>query len=31
MKMKPLDVNSSAYIDFNVKNKDPKFEIGDHI
>ena len=30
-KMKPVDVNSSMYIDFNNKNKDksPKFKIGD--
>ena len=33
VKMKPADVNSSAYIDFSVKNndKDPKFEVGEHV
>ena len=31
--MKPVDVNSSTYIDFNVENndEDPKFEVGDHV
>ena len=31
--MKPVDVNSSAYIDFNKENyqKGPKFEVGDHV
>ena len=34
IKMKPVDVKSSTYIDFdNVKNndKDPKFEAGHHV
>ena len=33
IKMKPVDVKSSKYIYFNVKNnnKDPKFEFGDHM
>ena len=33
IKMKPVDVKSSKYIYFNVKNnnKDPKFESGDHM
>ena len=32
-KMKPVDVKSSTYIDFNKENnkEDPKFELGDHI
>ena len=32
MKMKPVDVKSSEYIDINVENneKDYKFEVGDH-
>ena len=32
IKMKPVDVNSSTYIDFGVKinDKDPKFEVADH-
>ena len=32
IKMKPIDVKSSAYIDFDVENndKDPKFKIVDH-
>ena len=31
--MKPLDVKSSAHIDFNVENnnKNPKFKVGDHV
>ena len=31
--MKPVDVKSSSHIDFNVENnnKDPKFEVGDHV
>ena len=31
--MKPTDVKSSTYIDFDVENndKDPKFKVGDHI
>ena len=31
--MKPVDVKSRTYIDFNVENndKDPKFEVGDHL
>ena len=33
IKMKPVDVNSSTYIDFSVKNneKDLKFKVGDHV
>ena len=33
IKMKPVDVNSSSYIGLNVENndKDPKFEVGDHV
>ena len=33
IKMKPLDVNSSTYIDFDKKNnkEDPKFKVGDHV
>ena len=32
IKMKPADVKSSTYIDFNEKNnnEDPKFKVGDH-
>ena len=32
-KMKPVDVKSSTYIDFDNKNnkEDPKFKVGDHI
>ena len=32
-KMKPVAVNSSTYIDFNVEKNDkyPKFEVGDHV
>ena len=31
--MKPPDVKSSTYIDFNKENNkgDPKFEVGDHV
>ena len=31
LKMKPVDLNSSPYIEFNVekKDKDPKFKVGD--
>ena len=31
--MKPVDVKSSTYIDFNKQNnkEDPKFEVGDHV
>ena len=31
--MKPVDVKDDAYIDSSkeVKNKDPKFKIGDHV
>ena len=31
--MKPIDVNSSTYIDFGVENidKDTKFKVGDHV
>ena len=33
IKMKPVDVKSSIYIDFNKQsnNEDPKFEVGDHV
>ena len=33
IKMKPADVKSSTYIDFSEKDdeKDPKFEVGDHV
>ena len=33
IKMKPVDVKDNAYIDFsrNVHNKDPKFNVGDHV
>ena len=33
MKMKPVDVNLSAYIDVNEESnkEDPKFEVGDHV
>ena len=33
IKMKPVDVKDNTYIDFEKKNndKDPKFEIGDHV
>ena len=33
IKMKPVDVNSSTYIGFNLENnkKDPGFEAGDHV
>ena len=33
IKMKPVDVKWSTYIDFNVENndKDPKFKVGDHV
>ena len=33
IKMKPADLKSSMYIDFNVENneKDPKFEVGGHV
>ena len=30
VKIKIVDVKSSIYLDFNVENKDPKFEVGDH-
>ena len=31
--MNPEDIKSSTYIEFNIKNKDrdPKFEVGDHV
>ena len=31
--MKPIDVKSSIYIEFDVENnnKDPKFKVGDHV
>ena len=33
IKLKPVDVKSSTYIDFNKENneEDPKLEVGDHI
>ena len=33
IKMKPADVNSSMYIDFDVEynNKDPNFKVNDHV
>ena len=33
IKMKPADVNSSTYFDFDKKNKkeNPKFKVGDHV
>ena len=33
IKMKPVDVSSSTYIDFGIENnaKDSKFEVGDHV
>ena len=33
IKMKPSDIKSSTYFDFEVENngKDPKFEIGDYL
>ena len=33
IKMKPVDVKSSTYIDFNKKNNEesPKFKVGDHV
>ena len=33
IKMKPADVNSGTYIDFNKENnkKNPKSEVGDHV
>ena len=33
IKMKPIDVKDSTYIDFEkeVNNKDPKFKVGDHV
>ena len=33
IKMKPLDVNSSTYIDLGIKNndKDPQFKVGDQV
>ena len=31
--MKPVDVKNNTYIDFNkeVKDKDPKLQVGDHV
>ena len=31
--MKPIDLKSNTYIDFNKENneEDPKFEVGDHV
>ena len=33
IKVKPVDVKSSTYIEFHVKNnkEDPTFEVGDHV
>ena len=32
LKVKPVDVKSSTYIDFDkIYNKDPKFKFGDHV
>ena len=33
IKMKPIDVKSSTYIDFGIGNndKDPKFKVGYHV
>ena len=33
IKMKPIDVKDNTYIDFDkeVKDKDPKFKVGDHV
>ena len=33
IKVKPVDVNNNAYIDFGkeVNDKDPKFKVGDHV
>ena len=33
IKMKPIDVKSSNYIEYNVNSnyKDPKFKVGDHV
>ena len=33
IKMKPVDVEDNTYIDFEkeVNDKDPKFEVGDHV
>ena len=33
MKMKPVDVKNTTYIDFKkeINNKDPKFKVGDHV
>ena len=33
IKMKPVDVKDNTYIDFEkeVKKKDPKFKVGDHV
>ena len=33
IKMNPVDVKSSTYIDFRIENneKDPKFQVGDHV
>ena len=33
IKMKPIDVEASTYIDFDIKNnqKDSKFKVGDHV
>ena len=33
IKMKPVDVKSSTYIDFNIENnkEGPQFKIGDHV
>ena len=33
IKLKPIDLKSSTYIDFGIENddKDPKFKAGDHV
>ena len=33
IKMKPIDVKTSIYTDFDIENndKDPKFKVGDHV
>ena len=33
IKMKPVDIKSSKYINFGIENndKDPKFKVGDHL
>ena len=33
LKMKPIDVKTTTYIDFDIEDndKDPKFKVGDHV